>query len=153
LRAGNIYQFKNLSKFKSVTEFNDHKERSLQHHPDLFTRSEFIAFEVLSQYSVRVPGVANAKIDTLVTACTGKQGGVSRATFVRMLRKAKETGILKVHKTFRSSGGFAHNVFVFQPFDSTHETEMTQRKNSKHLVRVSRKPIILSRKLKSSSQI
>lgn len=127
LRAGNIFQFKNLSKFNSVEEFNDHKERFLQQHPDLFTRSEFIAFEVLSQYSVRVPGVANAKIETLVTACTGKQGGVSRATFVRMLRKAKAAGILKVHKTYRSSGGFAHNVFVFQPFDSPHEKEMTQR--------------------------
>jgi RNase P/RNase MRP subunit POP5 len=129
LRAGNIYQFKNLSKFKSVEEFNDHKKRFLQHHPDLFTRSEFIAFEVLSQYSIRVPGVANAKIETLVIACAGKQGGVSRATFVRMLRKTKAAGILKVYKTYRSSGGFAHNVFVFQPFDSSHETKLTHREH------------------------
>lgn len=127
MRAGNIFQFKNLSKFKNVTEFNEHKERFLQHHPDLFTRSEFIAFEVLSQYSVVVPGVANAKIATLVSACAGKQGGISRATFVRMLRKVKKEGFLKVHKTFRSNGGFAHNVFVFQPIDIATETQMTYR--------------------------
>jgi RNase P/RNase MRP subunit POP5 len=127
MRAGNIYQFKHFSKFKTVGEFNDHKERFLQHHPDLFTHSEFIAFEVLSQYSVVVPGVANAKIATLVSACSSKQGGISRATFVRMLRKAKNTGILKTHKTYRSSGGFSHNIFVFQPFDVPFDTQMTHR--------------------------
>jgi hypothetical protein len=129
LRAGNIYQFKNLSKFNSVAEFNKQKERFLQKHPDLFTQSEFIAFEVLTQFSVVVPGVANAKIGTLVSACSGKQGGVSRATFVRMLRKAKTTDFLKVHKTYRASGGFAHNVFVFQPIDVPSETQMTYRED------------------------
>lgn len=127
MRAGNIYQYKHMSKFKNVEEFNHHKERFLQHHPELFTRSEYIAFEVLSQYSVVVPGVANAKIATLVSACSTKQGGISRATFVRMLRKAKSTGFLKVHKTYRSNGGFAHNVFVFQPIDVSDETQMTYR--------------------------
>jgi hypothetical protein len=127
LRAGNIYQFKNLSKFNSVEEFNNQKERFLQKHPDLFTQSEFIAFEVLTQFSVVVPGVANAKIATLVSACSGKQGGVSRATFVRMLRKAKTSDFLKVHKTYRASGGFAHNVFVFQPIDASSETQLTYR--------------------------
>jgi hypothetical protein len=127
MRAGNIYQFKKFSKFKTVAEFNKQKERFLQQHPDLFTQSEFIAFEVLTQFSVVVPGVANAKIATLVSACSGKQGGVSRATFVRMLRKAKTTGFLKVHKTYRASGGFAHNVFVFQLIDVSPETQLTYR--------------------------
>jgi RNase P/RNase MRP subunit POP5 len=126
MRAGNIYQFKHFSRFQTVGEFNIHKERFLQHHPDLFTHSEYIAFEVLSQYSVVVLGVANAKIATLVSACSGKQGGISRATFVRMLRKAKKTGILKTHKTYRSSGGFSHNIFVFQPFDAPCDMQMTQ---------------------------
>ncbi|MCM3717711.1 hypothetical protein [Fictibacillus phosphorivorans] len=127
MRAGNIYQYKHMSKFQSVGEFNHHKDIFLQHHPDLFTRSEYIAFEVLTQYSVVVPGVANAKIATLVSACTTRQGGISRATFVRMLRKAKSAGFLKVHKTYRSNGGFAHNVFVFQPIDIPDETQMTHR--------------------------
>lgn len=125
LRAGNIYQFKSLSKFKSVAEFNKQKERFLQRNPDLFTQSEFIAFEVLTQFSVVVPGVSNAKIATLVSASSSKQGGVSRATYVRMLRKAKTTGFLKVHKTYRASGGFAHNVFVFQSIDASSETQLT----------------------------
>lgn len=127
MRAGNIYQFKHLCKFQSAAEFNQHKDMFFQQHPDLFTRSEFIAFEVLSQYSVVVPGVANAKIATLVSACAGKQGGISRATFVRMLRKVKTTGFLKIYKTYRSNGGFAHNVFVFQPIEVTNEKQMTYR--------------------------
>jgi hypothetical protein len=127
LRAGNIYQFNQLSNFHSVEEFNQHKQRFLQLHSGLFTQSEFITFEILSQYSVVVPGVANAKIDTLVNACSKKQGGVSRATFIRMLRKAKKAGILVTYKTYRSNGGFAHNVFVFQCFDLTSEPKMTHR--------------------------
>jgi hypothetical protein len=114
-----------------VDQFNHQKERFLQHHPELFTRSEFIAFEVLSQYSVVVPGVANAKIATLVSACSSKQGGISRATFVRVLRKAKSTGFLKIHKTYRSNGGFAHNVFVFHLIDVPAETQMTHREHPK----------------------
>ncbi|MET3726826.1 hypothetical protein ABID52_000407 [Fictibacillus halophilus] len=124
MRAGNIYQFKKMSKFQTVDEFNQHKDMFLQQHPDLFTRSEYIAFEVLSQYSVVVPGVANAKIATLVAACSKKQGGVSRATFTRMLKKAKSTGGLKVHNTYRASGGLAHNIFVFHPIDTPSETQM-----------------------------
>ncbi|MED1863936.1 hypothetical protein P4V41_10785 [Fictibacillus nanhaiensis] len=127
MRAGNIYQFKNMSKFQTVGEFNQHKDMFLQQHPDLFTRSEYIAFEVLSQYSVVVPGVANAKIATLVSACSKKQGGISRATFMRMLRKAKSTGFLKVHNTYRTSGGLAHNIFVFYPIEAPSETQMIHR--------------------------
>jgi hypothetical protein len=93
----------------------------------LFTKSEFLALELLSQYSVVVPGVANAKIDTLVKKSGERKGGLSRATFIRMLRKAKKAGILVVHKTYRSSGGFAHNVFVFQRFDPPTVTEKIQR--------------------------
>ncbi|RZT21362.1 hypothetical protein [Fictibacillus sp. BK138] len=127
MRAGNIYQYKQMSRFQSVVEFNQHKDIFLQQHPDLFTRSEYIAFEVLTQYSVVVPGIANAKIATLVSACSTKQGGISRATFVRMLRKAKTTGFLKIHKTYRSHGGFAHNIFVFHRIDVLNETQMTHR--------------------------
>jgi hypothetical protein len=130
LRAGNIHQFKKLSQFRIVEEFNEHKKSFLEHHPNLFTKSEFMAFELLSQYSVVVPGVANAKIDTLVKKSEEKKGGLSRATFIRMLRKAKKSGILVVHKTYRASGGFAHNVFVFQRFDPPSEMEMTQRKET-----------------------
>jgi hypothetical protein len=127
LRAGNIKQFKTFSQFNSVREFNEHKKRFIEDHPQLFTKSEFMAFELLSQYSVVVPGVANAKIDTLVEKSTDKNGGVSRSSFIRMLRKAKKAGILDVHKTYRASGGFAHNVFVFQRFDPPPETEVIHR--------------------------
>jgi hypothetical protein len=127
LRAGNIKQFKRFSQFNSVREFNEHKKRFIEDHPQLFTKSEFMAFELLSQYSVVVPGVANAKIDTLVKKSTDKDGDVSRSSFIRMLRKAKKAGILDVHKTYRASGGFAHNVFVFQRFDPPPETEVIHR--------------------------
>ncbi|MBH0173634.1 hypothetical protein IHV09_08700 [Fictibacillus sp. 23RED33] len=132
MRAGNIYQFKSMSKFQSVGEFNQHKDLFLQQNPELFTKSEYIAFEVLSQYSVVVPGVANAKIATLVAACSKKQGGISRATFTRMLRKARSTGFLKVHNTYRTSGGLAHNIFVFHPIDAPTETKLIHRDTSQN---------------------
>lgn len=127
MRAGNIYQFKNLSRFQNVTEFNEQVDMFFQQYPDLLTQSEYIAFEVLCQYSVVVPGVANAKIATLVSACAKKQGGISRATLVRMHRKVKTTGFLHVYKTFRTNGGFTHNVFVFQPIDVSTKTQLTYR--------------------------
>ncbi|KZE69007.1 hypothetical protein AWM68_01705 [Fictibacillus phosphorivorans] len=130
MRAGNIRQFASLSKFQNVKEFNAHKRYFIEHHAGLFTKSEFLAFEILSQYSVVVPGVANAKIDTLVEKSAEKAGGISRASFIRMLRKAKKTGILVVHKTYRASGGFAHNVFVFQRFDLACVTKVIQRTES-----------------------
>jgi hypothetical protein len=127
LRAGNIKQFTRFSQFTNVGEFNEHKKCFLDENPQLLTKSEFMAFELLSQYSVVVPGVANAKIDTLVERSSEKGAGVSRASFIRMLRKAKKAGILTVHKTYRSGGGFAHNVFVFNRFDPPSETEVIQR--------------------------
>jgi hypothetical protein len=132
LRAGNIKQFTRFSQFTNVGEFNEHKKNFLEDHHQLFTKSEFMAFELLSQYSVVVPGVANVKIDTLVEKSSEKGAGVSRASFIRMLRKAKKAGILVVHKTYRSSGGFAHNVFVFQRFDPPGETEVIHRENDEN---------------------
>ncbi|WNB91091.1 hypothetical protein [Bacillus sp. NEB1478] len=133
MRAGNIQQFKRFSQFNSINEFNEHKKRFLENHPSLLTKSEFMAFDLLSQYSVVVPGVANAKIDTLVKKSTEKKRSLSRATFIRMLRKAKKAGILDVHKTYRANGGFAHNVFVFQRFDPPSVTEMIQREETEIL--------------------
>lgn len=127
MRAGNIKQFTRFSQFTNVREFNEHKKRFIDENPQLFTKSEFMAFELLSQYSVVVPGVANAKIDTLVERSSAKGAGVSRASIIRMLRKAKKAGILTIHKTYRSGGGFAHNVFVFNRFDPPPETEVIQR--------------------------
>ncbi|ANC76293.1 hypothetical protein ABE65_005510 [Fictibacillus phosphorivorans] len=128
MRAGNIRQFASLSQFENVKEFNEHKRYFLEHHAGLFTKSEFLAFELLSRYSVVVPGVANAKIDTLVERSVETGGSISRASFLRMMRKAKNAGIIVVHKTYRTSGGFAHNVFVFQRFDPAIETKVIQRK-------------------------
>ncbi|RZT23784.1 hypothetical protein [Fictibacillus sp. BK138] len=130
MRAGNIKQFTRFSQFTNVGEFNEHKKRFLDDHPQLFSKSEFKAFELLSQYSVVVPGVANAKIDTLVERSGEKGEGVSRASIIRMLRKAKKAGILTVHKTYRSGGGFAHNVFVFNRFDPPSETGVIQREEN-----------------------
>jgi hypothetical protein len=73
LREGKIYKFNYFIRLNMVGEFNQHKERFLQRHQDLFTHSELIAFEVLSQYSVVVPKVANAKIATPVPAVIIKE--------------------------------------------------------------------------------
>ncbi|MFJ7746945.1 hypothetical protein [Peribacillus sp. NPDC097295] len=60
-------------------------------------------------------GVAQAKIGTLVKAINEKLNGygVSRSTFERMLRKAKELGILSIENTAKAKGGKGHNVYIF----------------------------------------
>ncbi|WHY74530.1 hypothetical protein [Fictibacillus enclensis] len=71
-----------------------------------FTKGELIAFQQLTRYCVKVIGVCNAKICTLVSACY-KKGVISRSTIERMFRKAKRLGIISVHHTLRSKGGYA----------------------------------------------
>jgi RecA-family ATPase len=118
LKAGNIENFKHLSVFTSLKDFNNNIEMFLAEHKADFTKSELVAFKRLVRFAARVKGVCNAKIQTILKAINDAAGGygISRSTFERMIRKAKKLGILIVHNTERSSGGKGHNVFVFQRF-------------------------------------
>ena len=128
MKAGMIQEFLHLSKFSSLKDFNDNVEMFLSIYKKNFTKGEYIAFMRLTKYCAKVKGVANCKIQTLVSACSETCGGVSRSTVERMIRKAKKLGILTVYNTTRKSGGYAHNVFVFNRFDVVIKEKLKERK-------------------------
>lgn len=131
LTAGRIENFKEYSKFCSIKKFNNTIEMFLVDHKKNFTKGELIAFKRLVRFSAKYYGVANAKIGTLLKAINGKMNnfGISRSTFERMLRKAKELGILTVENTIRHKGGQGHNVYVFNTIDAPTINKMTDREN------------------------
>ncbi|MCT8140512.1 hypothetical protein H1D32_24265 [Anaerobacillus sp. CMMVII] len=95
-----------------------------------FTKSELLAFSQLTRFSVKIIGVCNARICKLVEATQDKKGGISRSTFERMLRKAKQLGILSIHHTTREKGGFSHNVYIFHHFDGAITEKLTEREET-----------------------
>jgi hypothetical protein len=133
MKSGYIETFRHLSQFENLKDFNRNIKMFLAEHEEKFTKSEMIAFRYLTRFSARVPGVCNAKIQTIVAAINKDYDdfGVSRSTFERMLRKAKKLGILVVHNTERSGGGKGHNVFVFQRFDASENNKTTYRETEK----------------------
>jgi hypothetical protein len=63
----------------------------------------------------------------LVEASHTNKWGISRSTFERMLRKAKQFGILTIHHTTRKKGGYSHNVYVFHRIDGSPNNQLTDR--------------------------
>ena len=118
MKAGNIEQFKHLSQFRDIRDFNNNIEQWMIDLKQKFTKSELIALKRLIRFSAKVAGVCNAKIQTLVSACHEKGQEISRSTFERMLRKAKKFGLLIVYNTTKENGKQSHNVYVFQRYQS-----------------------------------
>lgn len=127
MKSGHIQQFAHLKQFKSVEQFNKTIDHVIATYGNQFTRSELLAFKILTRFSVKQVGVCNARICKLVEASQSEKGGVSRSTFERMLRKAKQLGILSIHHTIRKKGGFSHSVYVFHHFDGAPEEKLTER--------------------------
>ncbi|KYD26220.1 hypothetical protein [Geobacillus sp. B4113_201601] len=117
MKAGNIEQFKHLSQFRDLNDFNNNIEQWMIDLKSKFTKSELIALKRLIRFSAKVAGVCNAKIATIVSACHEAGQEISRSTFERMLRKAKQFGLIVVYNTFKN-GKQAHNVYVFQRYQS-----------------------------------
>ncbi|TWI59916.1 hypothetical protein [Halalkalibacter nanhaiisediminis] len=132
MKSGHIEQFAHLSNFSSVKEFNQSIAIALDLHGYRFTKGERMAFEKLVQYSVKKLGVCNARICKLVQATQQQSGGISRSTFERMIRKAKKLGILTIHRTLRETGGYSHNVYVFNRFDKPNSEQLTKRPSAKN---------------------
>ncbi|WP_216829780.1 hypothetical protein [Alkalihalobacterium elongatum] len=132
MKSGRIEQYKKYSKFTNLEEFNVSNKKALEIHGHHFTKGEKIAFDVLTHFSVKVLGVCNARICKLVQACQNTKGGISRSTFERMLRKAKALGIISTIHTIRETGGYAHNVYIFNRFDTTTNEKLTSRNNSRN---------------------
>jgi len=122
MKSGSIEQFVHLSKFNDIKEFNNHIEQWMIDCKNYFTKSELIGLKRLIRYSCKYAGISNAKIQTLVSATHNDEIGISRSTFERMLRKAKQLGILTVHNTFCGLNQ-RHNVYVFNHYQSTKQVE------------------------------
>lgn len=130
--SGRIETFKEYSQFDSLKAFNTTIEMFLADHKKDFTKGELVAFKRLVRYSAKYFGVANAKIGTLLKTINEKLNGfgISRSTFERMLRKAKDFGILTVKNTVKPKGGKGHNVFVFNTIDVLKKRILTHCENT-----------------------
>jgi hypothetical protein len=117
MKSGHIQEFASYSKFQDLRDFNNHMEQWMVDNKKEFSKGELIGLKRLVRYSAKVPGVCNAKIQTLVAAC-GEMGGISRRTLERMLVKAKRLGLLEVKHTFKGTGKQGHNLFIFNPYAS-----------------------------------
>ncbi|GAE28521.1 transcriptional regulator [Halalkalibacter wakoensis JCM 9140] len=138
--AGHITHFASLSPFKTVKEFNDSTKKALDLHGDHFTKGEHIALLKLIQFSVKLRGVAYAKISTLVQSTHNDNNGISRSTFERMLQKGKTLGLFTIHGTTRKKGGDSHNVYVFTRSDAPIQQKLTDRKTSENPITQSHSP-------------
>ena len=121
LKSGRIEGFEGYSQFKSVKEFNKHVEMWLAVKKQEFSKGELVGLKRLVRFSVKVPGVSNAKIGTLLKAINEEyQGnGISRSTFKRMIIKAKELGIITIYETERKNGSQSSNLYSFNRFPAS----------------------------------
>ncbi|OXS80150.1 hypothetical protein [Domibacillus enclensis] len=113
MQSGHISNFKHLSQFSSLKEFNNNIEAFLAVHKNDFTRSELYCFKALTRFAVKVKGISNISINKLLKAISEQFKSVSESTFHRMKRKSIRLGILAVHSTKRSNGSQSSNIWVF----------------------------------------
>ncbi|WP_273381590.1 hypothetical protein [Symbiobacterium thermophilum] len=127
MRSGNIEQFKHLSQFRDLKDFNNNIEQWMIDLKSKFTKSELIALKRLIRFSAKVVGVCNAKIATIVSATHEKDGmGISRSTFKRMVTKAKAFGLLTVYETVRKNGSQSSNLYVFNRYPVKEDVSFSQ---------------------------
>ena len=134
MRSGNIEQFKHLSQFRNLKDFNNNIEAFLAEHKKDFTKSELICFKALLRYCVKVVGVGNISISKLLQSISRFGfGEVSESTFHRMKRKAIKLGILTVYTTHRKNGSQSSNLWVFHRFlnSQTIDTPISDVKQEK----------------------
>ncbi|WP_100374118.1 hypothetical protein [Bacillus sp. FJAT-45037] len=127
MRPGLIEQFTHLKRFSTLEEFNRAVKMHIQLHGDAFTRAERVAFDRLMRFSVKHLGLCNARIGVMVKATHDEKVGISRSTFMRMLKKAQTLGIITISHTIRKQGGYSHSVYVVLPFGTLQEEKLKQR--------------------------
>jgi hypothetical protein len=119
--SGRVGDYKELSQFRDLSDFNNNYEQWMLDVKESFTRAELVALRRLVRFSASIPGICFAKIGTVVAATHQHDGiGISRSTFKRMVNTAIEVGLLVVHSTFKR-GKQSHNVYVFNRYNSTVE--------------------------------
>lgn len=137
MRNGQIETFAGYSQFKSVEEFNQHKKLWLKEVGTKFSKSEMIALNYLSRFAVKVIGVANVKIATVLKEIHKDYNGlgISRSTFKRMIVKAKSTGLLTTYELSRKNGSQSSNLYVFTRYPelSSAHSEPPKQEKLNHL--------------------
>ena len=129
MKQGNIEQFKGMSQFKDIQDFNNNIEQWMVEIKTKFSKSELIGLKRLIRFCAKIPGVCNAKIATIVSATHELDSGISRSTFKRMVVKAKFLGLLNVQETERKNGSKSSNVYAFNRFCSQNEPSKEQQLN------------------------
>jgi len=137
MKQGNIEQFKELSKFRDIQDFNNNIEQWMVDIKSKFSKSELIGLKRLIRFCAKIPGIANAKIATIVAATHELDSGISRSTFKRMVVKAKSLGLLSVHETERKNGSKSSNVYVFNRFCSQVEPSKDEKLNHAKAIHLS----------------
>lgn len=129
MKSGNIENFKELSQFRDLKDFNNQIEQWMIEVKNEFTKSELAALKRLIRFSAKIVGVCHAKIGTVVSATHEKDGaGISRSTFKRMVGKAKQLGLLDVHETERKNGSQSANLYVFNRFEPPNRQQLNHPK-------------------------
>jgi hypothetical protein len=121
IKNGKIDSFEEYSQFNDLKDFNNHVEMWMADKKKFFTKGELIGLKRLARFAAKVPGVANAKIGTVLKAIYeeyGEIGMISRSTFKRMIIKASKIGIFTVYETERKNGSQSSNLYVFNRFPS-----------------------------------
>ncbi|WP_226086703.1 hypothetical protein [Mesobacillus sp. S13] len=118
IKSAVIESFTEYSQFGSLKEFNNHFEMWMADKKRFFSKGELIGLKRLARFAAKVPGVANAKIGTVLKAIYEeyREMGISRSTFKRMILKASEIGIFTVYETARKNGSQSSNLYVFNRF-------------------------------------
>ncbi|UCZ52923.1 hypothetical protein LGQ02_19410 [Bacillus shivajii] len=129
MENGEVTLFAEYSKFEDVASFNEAVHQWLDQYHDYFTKGEKLALTFLTRYSVKVVGVSNVKIATVLKVIHEEYNGngISRSTFKRMVSKAKKIGMIKTYTLKRTSGGQSSNLYVFQPYPN--DGDSPSRKN------------------------
>lgn len=151
IKSGCIQLFEEYSQFASLTEFNHHMEMWLLDHKGNFSKGELLGLKRLVRFAVKLPGVANAKIGTILKTIHEEyqDNGISRSTFKRMILKAKNLGMINVYETERKNGSQTSNLYVFNRFpinEPPKPKKMDQPKETSNLLKTEKYQEIKKRK-------
>lgn len=126
-----ITNFKQLSQFQSLKDFNNNVEMWLADHKEVFTKKELIILKRLIRYSAKVYGVSNVSIRRLIKTVEQCDNiTVSMPTFHRMKRKAIKLGMLTVHATKREDNSQSSNIYVFNAYNTNNKSDDSTNNDS-----------------------
>ena len=110
-------EVKRMAPFQTEEEFQEHAEKWLHTNKKKFTNSELVGLNQLIRATI-YPGVTYTTIPNLLQGIQNsiESRGISSKTFLRMLMKAKEVGLLKVYPRVSVDGLIPCNLYIFQPF-------------------------------------